>query len=304
MRSLPALITIAALGCSGGTSASSVPDGGFGPKMYEEVLGYDWSLTPGLETYFCVYKTLSEDLWVSDFRSEFPAGTHHVTLGFSDPGPPDGVVASTDTAANPPCDGVTLGNNLLYFSGVGTGEMHLPSGVATKVPAGKQLVFSLHLLNPSSAPLTGHSGVQVVHAVPSSVVHEAEVIAAGKFQGLSVPPKTSIQNGTCTMTGPVTLFAVAPHMHLMGVHLTTTIQHAGGGTTTLFDKAYQFEQQAYTFVDPPLPLTTGDTMQVACSYDNTGSTTLTFGESTTQNEMCIMFTYRYPAIATNLVCQQ
>ena len=32
------------------------------------------------------------------------------------------VVASTDTTANPPCNGVTLGNNLLYFSGVGTGE--------------------------------------------------------------------------------------------------------------------------------------------------------------------------------------
>jgi hypothetical protein len=45
-------------------------------------------------------------------------------------------------------------------------------------------------------------------------------------------------------------------------------------------------------------------MQVACSYNNTGTTTLTFGESTNQYEMCIMFTYRYPAIATNLVCGQ
>lgn len=305
MRSFWGFITVAALGCSGGNSASPPADGGSTTKQYEEVLAHDWSLTPGLETYFCVYKTLTEDLWVSDFRPEFPAGTHHVTLGFQDPGgQADGVVASTDTTAKPQCTGVTLGTNLLYFGGVGTGEMNLPSGVATKVPAGKQLVLSLHLLNPSSATLTGHSGVEVVHATPSSVLHQAESIAAGKFQGLTVPPGTSTQNGTCTMTGPVSVFAVAPHMHLMGVHFTTTVQLAGGGTTPLIDTPYHFEQQGYKLFDPPLSLTTGDTMQVTCSYDNTGTTTLTFGESTTQNEMCILFAYRYPAIATNLVCQQ
>jgi hypothetical protein len=293
------------LGCSSSGSGPAAPaqEGGAAAKPFEEILAYDWNVAPGVETYFCVYKTLTEDLWVSDFRPEFPIGTHHVTLGFSDPGPPDGVVASTDTAANPPCNGVTLGTNLLYFAGVGTGGMSLPSGVATKVPAGKQIEFSLHLLNPSSMPMTGHSGVEVVKVSPASVVHQAEVIAAGKFQGLTVPPMMSTQTGTCTMEGPVTLFAVAPHMHLMGVHMTTTMLLAAGGTKPLFDKAYQFDQQAYTFVDPPLAVTTGDQMQVACSYNNTGSTTLTFGESTTQNEMCIMFAYRYPAIATNLVCQ-
>ena len=308
MRSFLIVITMAALGCSGGNSSSPPSSDGGGAvtsKQYEEVLAHDWSLTPGLETYFCVYKTITEDLWVSDFRPEFPVGTHHVTLGFQDQGTQaDGVVASTDTTANPPCNGVTLGNNLLYFAGVGTGGMSLPSGVATKVPAGKQLVMSLHLLNAGSTTLTGHSGVEVVHAVPADVVHQAESIAAGKFQGLTVPPGTSTQNGTCTMTGPVSVFAVAPHMHLMGTHLATTVQLASGGTRPLIDTPYMFEQQAYKFFDPPMALTTGDTMQVTCTYDNTSSTTLTFGESTTLNEMCILFAYRYPAIATNLICQQ
>jgi hypothetical protein len=285
-------------------AAAGAPEGAAGPKAYEEILGYDWSVAPGSETYFCVYKTISTDLWISDFRPLSPVGTHHVTLGFQDPGPPDGVMASTDNPAIPPCNRVTLGTNFLYFAGVGTGEMVLPDGVATRVTAGKQLVLSLHLLNTTATPLRGHSGVEIVRADPAGVVHQAEAIAAGKFKGLTVPPGPSTQTGTCTMQGDVTLFAVAPHMHLMGTHLTSTVALAGGRTTTLFDRDYQFEQQSYSFLNPPVALQKGDQMHVACTYDNTGTTTLTFGESTNQNEMCFLFTYRYPAIANSRVCAQ
>jgi hypothetical protein len=301
---LLAMVVLASWGCSGNGSSSSAAQDAAGPKQFEEIMGYDWSVAAGTETYFCIYKTITTDLWINDFRPVFPAGTHHVTLGFQDPGPADGVVASTDTTAKPACNGVTLGNNLLYFAGVGTGEMALPAGVATKVTAGKQLVLSLHLFNTTATELKGHSGVEVVRPDPAGVVHQAEVIAAGKFQTLTVPPGPSTQTGTCTMQDNVTLFSVAPHMHLMGVHLKTTVASATGGVTTLFDKDYQFEQQPYSLLSPEVPLKKGDQMQVDCTYNNTGMTTLTFGESTNVNEMCILFTYRYPAIATNLLCGQ
>jgi hypothetical protein len=44
-------------------------------------------------------------------------------------------------------------------------------------------------------------------------------------------------------------------------------------------------------------------MTIACDYSNPSANTLHFGEST-NDEMCLTFTYRYPAIAQQFVCEQ
>lgn len=171
-----------------------------------------------------------------------------------------------------------------------------------KVPAGKQLVLGLHLLNTGPSPMSGRSGVQVTNADPAVVTEQAEVIAAS-VANLSIPPGTVTQSGTCTMTGDVSIFAVLGHMHMTGVHMTTTAGPPDGGTTTLLDEDYQFGNQRYETLDPPVALKDGDQMRMECKYDNPGPGTLTFGESTTQNEMCITFAYRYPALAAQAAAQ-
>lgn len=293
-----AFLALVSGGCS--SNPGSQAAGASPAKAYKELMAYDWSVGPGVETDFCIYKTASEDTWISDFRPLSPVGTHHVSLGFADPGPPDGVLASADTST---CTGVTLGNNLAFVGTVGTDALSMPEGVAVKIPAGKQMLLSLHLLNPTSSTLTGRSGVEAVSADPSRVTHPAELIFA-MTQSLTVPPGKSTQTGTCTMTDDVTLFAVMPHMHLTGVHMTTVAMPATGNPITLLDQDYNFQQQRYSLLSPAVPLHKGDKMQVTCSFDNHGATTLTFGESTTKNEMCITATYRYPAVAASLACEQ
>jgi hypothetical protein len=47
--------------------------------------------------------------------------------------------------------------------------------------------------------------------------------------------------------------------------------------------------------DPPLALAKGDSITWTCDYDNPTESTLTFGESATTNEMCILSGRYFPS---------
>jgi Copper type II ascorbate-dependent monooxygenase, C-terminal domain len=303
------LITLASAGCGSGSSkasattspqqdaAPSAPEVGAG-KTFQELLAYDWMIDPGVEAYYCVYKTLTEDLWVSDYRPMLSPGTHHVTIGYSDPGPPDGAVSSADT---PSCSGVTLGTNLAFVATRGTDAFSMPAGVGVRIAAGKQLLLSVHVLNATQQPLNGRTGIEVVHADPTHIQHEAEIIFANNL-GISIPPGPSTQTGKCTLDADSTIFSIVGHMHLTGTHFTTTALPAGGTPQKLLDENYAFDSQKFVPLEPPVLLNKGDQIQTVCTYQNPGPDTLSFGESTVKNEMCISIFYRYPAVSTNFNC--
>jgi hypothetical protein len=93
-------------------------------------------------------------------------------------------------------------------------------------------------------------------------------------------------------------------MHLTGVHMKTTAQHTDGSEDTLLDAPYRFTEQNYKTFAPGIRLLQGEQLHVACDYENPGSDTLTVGESTTKNEMCITFAYRYPAVSANATAEE
>jgi hypothetical protein len=270
-------------------------------KTFEELIAYNWTIDPGVEAYYCVYKTLTQDVWVSDYRALAPAGTHHVTVGYGDPGPPDGAVSSAQTST---CTGVTLGTNVAFAATRGNADgFSMPAGVAVRIPSGKQLLLSVHVLNPTLQPLSGRTGIEVARANPADVQHEAELVFANNVN-LSIPPGASTQKGTCTLDADSTIFAVLGHMHVTGKHMTTTVAPANGTQKIVLDEDYNFDQQTIVPLDPPAVLQKGDVVQTSCTYQNPGADTLTFGESTTKNEMCISILYRYPAVAASFNCTQ
>ena len=127
-----------------------------------------------------------------------------------------------------------------------------------------------------------------------------EINLAGTVN-LDIPPgQITVQTGYCTMSSDVTLFAVAPHMHVLGTHARIAAENADGGESVLFDGPYDFNEQSYHLI-PPLALAKGDQVRVDCTYHNTRSDTVTFGESTL-SEMCFAGIYRYPADGSSLIC--
>jgi hypothetical protein len=103
------------------------------------------------------------------------------------------------------------------------------------------------------------------------------------------------------MEQDVTLFAVFPHMHQLGIHLKSTAEPVSGEPRVLIDTPYSFEDQLYYPVNPLLTLKAGDKVSVECEYSNPGTETVTFGDSSLA-EMCFTGLFRYPKGSQRFVC--
>jgi hypothetical protein len=284
-------------------SATVVEGDTLDPDSLEDLMAYEWELEGGQEQYYCIYQTLEEDLWVNAFEPIQDLGTHHVTLGFVEEGPPDGVIEAGDADAEFPCNGITLGDQLVYGAVFATQGLLLPKGVAAKIPAGKQLLLSVHVLNPTEEPLSGRTGISIVRADPEEIAHEAENVFAINL-GIQVTPGASTHFSTCTMQADGTIMALVHHMHLAGVWQKTTLVRGDGSREVLLDLPFDFESQDTVVLDPPVTVEAGDQLEVECQFENDTDRTLTFGESTLDNEMCLTAFYRFPAVADSFLCTQ
>jgi hypothetical protein len=292
---------LAALSLAGCSSDGESSDTHPGPQ-FEELLAYDWTIAPGEETYYCIFQTVTKDVWVNQYRPLSPTGTHHVTIGYVDTPRADGVVLYGEAIRDGvTCSGVSLGDRLAFGSLVGTGGYKFPDGVAVKVSAGQQLLLSVHVANSSAEPLSGRSGIEVVETDPAAVTDEAEIIFVNNV-AINVTPGASTHTGACTLDADSTFLTLVHHMHETGVHMTTRALPAGGDPLVLLDADYDFNEQNIVPIEPHLQLAAGDKIEVTCDYENPGTNTLTFGESTRDNEMCISSMYRYPASAASFNC--
>lgn len=291
MRTLLAILLTALTAAACGIDQEAPGDGGSipdptpGPDGYIQLISGDWTLPPSTERYLCVRLTADEDLYIRSIRPVAPAGTHHTVLMLGEPDAPDGTVEC----------GSALGKPAIFGSGVGTDALDLPDGVAVHVRPGQQMLLNLHLFNASDAPMTGTSGIEVRKADPGAVRHEAGVVLMGKAQGLAIPPNLSTQVGRCTTPANVTVFAVAPHMHMMGRHMKVTYANAGGsGARVLHDQPYSFDEQRFGLLAPQLVTAAGARITVECTYMNPTGQTVYFGESSNE-EMCYALAFVHPA---------
>ena len=275
-----------AAGGSGSASQAGVSD-------WTPLLEGTWELPAGQEGYVCVRKTLSEDVYIKEFQPIAPIGTHHTLLSVNEtPTGPDGVAV---------CSASANGHVTLLGSGVGENYSAgpLPEGVAYKVAKGSQLNLNLHLFNVSDKPLTGSSGTRVRTTTVDRVTDHAETILAGPVS-LQIPPGKSTSKGQCTIKSDTTVVAVAPHMHQLGVHLKAVVMRAAGEPVSLYDGAYDFEDQRQKSTGQ-LALKKGDIVNVECTYENDTCTAVAFGESSL-DEMCFIGLYRYPVAGEGLIC--
>jgi hypothetical protein len=83
------------------------------------------------------------------------------------------------------------------------------------------------------------------------------------------------------------------HMHSRAVSFNATVNETGD----VLYQTTQWSEPVPKSFNPPLTLHAGNTITWTCSFNNTTGSTLTFGESATQNEMCILVGTVYPTTA-------
>ncbi len=277
MRMVLGLVLVAACGVD--YVAPSEGSGGSDPEAATPLISGAWSLNAAQEKYVCVRQMVTEDTYIKTIVPIAPTGTHHFVLMLGDPDGPDGTTDCTSTLTKP----------AIFASGLGVEPLTMPEGIAVHLVPGQQLLLNLHLFNTSDDVLAGTSGIAMMTSPPVDTAHSAGVVLAGKMAGLSIGQGTVTQEGTCTTPeAGTTMFAVAPHMHLLGTHLKATY-----GSNILYDRDFAFDDQQFQTM-PPVVTTAGGKLDVTCTYENHTGSTVGFGEST-NDEMCFAITFAYPA---------
>jgi hypothetical protein len=258
------------------------------PSGPQEIIGRDWTVPAGAEVYKCLGIQVDHDMYISEFRTSGPPGEHHTVLTVADQ---LGGLNGTRLGEYD-CDVLTLDLQMLFASGVGTDALAMPEGIALPVKAGQFLHLNLHLFNTSDAPISGHSGVEATLVDAVGPDKQAEMIFAGTVN-IDVPPgQTVTTGGGCTFQRDATIFTYWPHMHQHATYQKVTVT-TSGTTRALHDEPFDFNEQTNYPLTPMLTVHSGDSIRTECTYTNTGSTTLTFGDSSTA-EMCFTGLYRYP----------
>ncbi|MFT3697909.1 MAG: hypothetical protein QM831_32515 [Kofleriaceae bacterium] len=287
MRLPLALLLVAACGSDVPGDDTTSPDAPASmlPPGYQTLISQAWTLAPNTEKYLCVRQTATTDTYIKSIRPIAPTGSHHAVLMITDNSTvADGTTDCTSMLPSP----------AIYASGVGTNEFDFPDGVGLHIKAGQQLFLNLHLFNTGEVDLAGTSGVAIIPTDAASIQHEAASILIGAATKAEVPVGLGVQlRFQCATPANTTVFAVAPHMHLTGAHLTETYVESGN-TNMVLDTDYSFDDQHFRSVTP-FTTTAGGKIQVTCTYNNDGqgANPIPFGESTTQ-EMCFGMTYVYP----------
>jgi hypothetical protein len=279
---LCAALASCAWGCGNSPDKQSAPTQAHIDE-WQTLLSGDWTIPPGEEDYVCVRKTLTKDVYIRGVSALNPPGTHHTNLTIGDPSKPDGTY---------PCTVVENLSVSIFGSGVGTDPVQFPEGIGMKLPAGSQLLLNLHLFNVGETEMSGTSGTKILPIAEKAIEHLAEDNPAVKLDLDILPNQETTATGSYAVPDDSTLFAVLPHMHQLGTHSKVVAHSSLDGDRVLHDQPYSFDSQLYYPVDS-IRMAEGDTIEYECTWMNTTSRTIHFGQSSL-DEMCAVGIYRYP----------
>lgn len=271
-------------------AAVEEPDGGT-QATWTTLIERSWQIGARTEAYRCVSMKVTEDLYVSAFRVKAPLGTHHAILTasatpFSQPGSYDCTSAESNS------------KQLLYAGGIGTPEFTLPTGVAIKIPANTYINLNIHVANYADTSTSGTTGIEVLRAEPSEVVHEADMTFLGTSK-FTIPPTNQpvMVSSFCQIPAKWTIASLWPHMHNFAKHQRVYVRRSNGAIENVLDVPYSYDEQKHypmTFTVHP-----GDRLHIECTYVNNTSIIdppgypIEAGDSAS-SEMCLAGFFKYP----------
>jgi hypothetical protein len=262
------------------------------------------NLNPGEETVVCstVRIPTTADTDVVRMQTTLRPGSHHLIL-----------YLSADTIESPmptPCgsfDGVTMGQQPLFIAESASSTMVMPSEAAYHFPAGQMVHLEAHYINTTQSPLMGQGTVELTAGDPTKSYQPIGMMFCGSVLALAAPglapnqqttlPVGFYAGGSSVDLTKLKVFAFTSHEH----HLGTDVKiwkgtQANHTATQLFDNPSWDNPPLQLYSDSNLlTFAAGEGLAWQCTYDNTTSSTVSFGESA-NNEMCFIWAYYYPSI--------
>ncbi|MFI5306150.1 MAG: hypothetical protein ACHQ53_02290 [Polyangiales bacterium] len=202
--------------------------------------------------------------------------------------------------------GTTLGESAELIGGwaVGGCNVVFPPDMGLKLPDTGKIMIQWHHFNSTGKAAQDGTAVQWC-TVPENAranIGGLTFLGTEYFNGIWGMPAGQVSNfsGTCSNDSgkPITIVGFYPHMHLLGVNMKSEVMKAKGGSETVFDHPFVFDHQVNYMLRPGYVLQPGDKITSTCTFDNTTTANVAFGQSTMQ-EMCYQFTFAYPYGALN-----
>jgi hypothetical protein len=175
----------------------------------------------------------------------------------------------------------------------------LPQGVAYSIADDQMLRLEVHYINPSG------SSVQLTATSTFTPIPDADFRAEAGFlfignPTISLPPNATTTLGPSFLSMPAAysgakFFAITGHEHKLGTNVVVSVSSgvADPGTSLYDVPGWNWAEPKTVFLDPPVTVPDGSGLRFTCTWNNTTSSSVSFGESA-NDEMCFFWAYYYP----------
>ncbi len=311
-------VTIGAVGC--GKSSNGGGGGGGGgavdaplTQMYGDgppLSGTDYSLAypditvqPGEENTQCVWMKLSNttEIKVHQVLNNLSNNTHHLIVYKDDM---DTTEQTTPTPCMPFAGALNTTGMIepIIISQKKVDELTLPDTVAYTLAPNQMIKLEMHYINTGEMAGSADATVNFYAADPSTISNEAGVLFNGSID-VSLPANQQttlhefIQLPSYMDLSKSNIFAITGHEHHLGTQVTVNVGPGSAGPfTSIYDPTpFQWAEPATAYFNAPFSVPFGGGFDLTCSWDNTTSAAVQFGESA-NDEMCFFWAYYYPAL--------
>jgi hypothetical protein len=179
-----------------------------------------------------------------------------------------------------------------------------PQGAAIRVPPYARIIGDVHLLNTTSAPITGNARLNIYSVPPEEVTVKLAPFHL-TFETLAIPPHAKSRFiGECDLEQgfqsaadqpfAIELYYVLPHTHAMGKRFFFEVFGGPDDGKSLIDvEDFNSEARGRSY-DPPMPITGAKGLRFGCEYDNPRDEEVVWGFG--DQEMCEMLGFADSAV--------
>jgi len=256
----------------------------------------------GKEDTQCIWMRLPNEteIKVHGMHNVLSTSSHHLIVYKDD-------MDATEQTTPVPCEPFTGALNTsgmiapIAITQKSDDKIYLPDKVAYTFAPHQMVKLEMHYLNASDTDENATADVDFYVAEPSTIQYEASILFTGSMD-ISLPPsQTTTLHQFFAIPDYLDLsksniFAITGHTHALGTEVKVGI---GPTKTGPFNEVYApnpfswSEPETKSFSDP-FSIPVGGGMDFQCSWNNTKTSTVTFGESATK-EMCFFWAYYYPS---------
>jgi len=259
-----------------------------------------YTVVPGKDEYRCmiVDPQLASDRFITAISVLLDKAevVHHIQIYAAETPVARSSLAARDARDPAPgfsCDDEGIGD-VRYVGVWAAGDLvrRWPDRTGVEVAAGAHLVLQFHYHNHGDNPVVDQSKVALELA---TTIESPATINSVHGYPLSLPPGDPDATVSKLVSIPVAqeswARAVRIHMHELGTHARMELVRGDHTECVLEIPRWDFGWQLFYTLEHPIALEPGDQIRITCGYDTTSRTTPVSWGFSTEDEMCIGYTY-------------